>query len=170
MPAFLWWLSCRLYRMRLTPLAWLVKGVNFVVFHAVLPYQAKVQRDIELMHQSLGVVVHPNVTIGHRVRIYNHVTLGSDSWIGSPYRITVEDGAVIGTGAKVIARREQSIRIGAGARIGANAVVLSDVPAGATAVGVPARIILREERERRDGEPRTERIENVEPSRPGDLH
>jgi len=142
MPVFFWWLSCRLYRLRLTPLAWLLKAVNFTVFHAVLPFQCEVERDIELMHQGLGVVVHPNVSIGHRVRVYNHVTIGSDTWIGSPYRITVEDRAVIGTGAKIIAKREQAIRIGADSRIGANAVVLSDVPPGATAVGIPARCIV----------------------------
>lgn len=140
-PVFLWWLSHRLYRRGLRPIAWLLKGANFTLFHAVLPFQCEVERDIELMHQGLGIVVHPNVTIGHRVRIYNHVTIGSDACIGSPHRITIEDGAVIGTGAKIIAKREQSIRIGAGAKIGANAVVLGDVPAGATAVGVPARCI-----------------------------
>lgn len=143
MPAFLWWLSCRLYRMRLTPLAWLLKAVNFVVFHAVLPFQAEVDRDIELMHQGLGIVVHPNVTIEKGVRIYNHVTIGSDAVVGSEHRITVCSGAVIGTGAKIIAKRFQSIRIGRNAKIGANAVVLSDVPDGATAVGVPARIIVK---------------------------
>lgn len=130
--------------MGLKPVAWLLKGINFTLFHAVLPYQCEIERDIELMHQALGIVVHPNVTIGHRVRIYNHVTIGSDAVIGSEYRITVEEGAVIGTGAKIIAKREQSIRIGAHARIGANAVVLGDVQPGATAVGVPARCILRE--------------------------
>lgn len=143
MPAFLWWLSCHLYRMHLTPLAWLLKAVNFAVFHAVLPFQAEVDREIELMHMGLGVVVHPNVTIGKGVRIYNHVTIGSDAVIGSEYRITVGEGAVIGTGAKIIAKRYQSIRIGVGAKIGANAVVLGDVPDGATAVGVPARCILK---------------------------
>lgn len=143
MSAYLWWLSCRLYRMRLTPLAWLLKAVNFVLFHAVLPFQAEVHRNIELMHQGLGIVVHPNVTIEAGVRIYNHVTIGSDAVIGSPYRITVCRDAVIGTGAKIIAKREQSIRIGVGAKIGANAVVLGDVPDGATAVGVPARCIVR---------------------------
>ena len=140
-PVFLWWCSTRLYHIGLKPLAWLLKGLNFTLFHTVLPYQCIIERDIELMHQSLGIVVHPNVTIGHRVRIYNHVTIGSDACIGSPYRITIEDGVVIGTGAKIIAKREQSIRIGKNAKIGANAVVLDDVPPEATAVGVPARCI-----------------------------
>jgi len=146
-PTLIWWSSCRLYRRGLRPLAWVLKGVNFVCFHAVLPFQCEVERDIELMHQALGIVVHPNVTIGHGVRIYNHVTIGSDAVIGSEHRITIEDGVTVGTGAKIIAKREQSIRIGAGARIGANAVVLTDVPRGATAVGVPARIIVDAQRQ-----------------------
>lgn len=143
-PVLLWWLSARAYRMGLKPVAWMLKGINFTLFHAVLPFQCEVERDIQLMHQALGIVVHPNVSIGHGVRIYNHVTIGSDAVIGSEYRITIEDGVVIGTGAKIIAKREQSIRIGAGAKIGANAVVLDDVPPGATAVGVPARCIAKD--------------------------
>jgi serine O-acetyltransferase len=156
-PCLLWWLSGKLYRAHLKPLAWILKGVNFTLFHAVLPFQCEIERDVELMHQGLGIVVHPNVTIGHKVRIYNHVTIGSDACIGSPYRITIEDGVVIGTGAKIIAKREQSIRIGAGAKIGANAVVLGDVPAGATAVGVPARVLSETgRREPRAGERKDE--------------
>jgi serine O-acetyltransferase len=62
------------------------------------------------------------------------VTLGQVATAGAP---TVCRGAFIGAGAKVLG----PIRIGEGARIGANAVVLTDVPDGATAVGIPARII-----------------------------
>jgi serine O-acetyltransferase len=68
-----------------------------------------------------GVVIAPFVTIGLRA---DHVQ--------GP---TIEAGASIGTGAKLIG----PVRIGAGASIGANAVVVDDVPAGATVVGVPAR-------------------------------
>ncbi len=66
------------------------------------------------------------------------VTLGQTGDSGAP---TVEEDAYIGAGAKVIGE----ITIGARARIGANAVVLKDVPPDATAVGVPARIILRDQ-------------------------
>ena len=70
-----------------------------------------------------GVVIHPFVTIGLRA--------------GDLAGPKIERDAYIGTGAKVIG----NLRVGAGARIGANAVVLDDVPAGATVVGVPARVV-----------------------------
>lgn len=68
--------------------------------------------------------------------IYQQVTVGG----GSPgTSATIEDDCVLGAGAKIFG----SVHIGKGAKIGANAVVLTDVPAGATAVGVPARIIMK---------------------------
>lgn len=70
-PATLWWWSCRAYRRRLTVVARLLKALNFVLFKAILPYEADIQRDIHLDHYALGVVMHPNVSIGHRVRIYH---------------------------------------------------------------------------------------------------
>jgi serine O-acetyltransferase len=97
---------------------------------------------------SIGdpVVVHPGVYIVHGqvvvdglveihsdVTIFPFVTIGLRS--GNVQGATVERGASIGTGAKLIG----SVRVGEGARIGANAVVVHDVPAGATVVGVPAR-------------------------------
>jgi serine O-acetyltransferase len=122
-PLFLWWLSCQVYKRDLYFLARFLKTVNFLVFHAILPYQADIERDIELSHYGLGVVIHANVKIGHRVRIYQHVTLATETWIGSEYKIFVEDDVVIGAGAVVVGRGNKSLTIGAGAKIGANAVV-----------------------------------------------
>lgn len=142
-PEFLWWLSCRAYRRRLVWAARLLKLANYLLFRAILPYQAEIERDIALEHYGLGVVIHPNVTLGHGVRIYHHVTLGSETWIGSPHRIRVGDGAMIGAGAVLLCKRERDLAIGAGAVVGANAVVTRDVAPGQTVVGAPARPVER---------------------------
>jgi serine O-acetyltransferase len=138
-PVTFWWWSCRAYQRRLLPLAKLFKTVNFVLFKAILPFQAQIQRDISLEHYGLGIVIHPNVRIGHRVKIYHHVTLAAETWIGSEHRITIGDDVIIGAGAIVIARTNTSLTIGDGARVGAGAVVTRDVPPGVTVVGSPAR-------------------------------
>ena len=78
-PETLWWLSCRLHRRRLTPLARLLKALNFLLFHAVLPYECDVPRDVTLWHHGLGTVVHPNTRIGHRVKIGHNVTITAGS-------------------------------------------------------------------------------------------
>ncbi len=80
-----------------------------------------------------GVVIHHDAVVGEDCMIMQQVTLGQLATGGAPH---LEAGAYAGAGAKLLG----PIRIGAKARIGANAVVLEDVPAGATAVGVPARI------------------------------
>ncbi len=89
------------------------------------------------------VVIDGIVSIGARCVFSPYVTIGLSSKMddnGEPvlYGPTIGDNVLIGTGAKVLG----PVQIGDGARIGANAVVLTDVPAGATAVGVPARVIL----------------------------
>ena len=99
-------------------------------FKAILPPQARIERDLQLEHYGLGVVVHPNVVIGKRVRIYHHVTLASETWIGSEHKIVIGDDVVIGAGAIVIARTNTSLTIGQGARVGAGAVVTRDVGPG----------------------------------------
>lgn len=82
-----------------------------------------------------GVVIHPDVVLGPNCMIFQQVTLGNNRGVFGVPRI---GGHVdIGPGAKVLG----PVRIGNHAVIGANAVVLQDVPAGATAVGVPARIL-----------------------------
>lgn len=83
------------------------------------------------------VVVHQDTVIEEGCMIMQGVTLGQTHIIGAPYICT---GVYIGAGAKILG----AIRIGKNSRIGANAVVLSDIPENSTAVGMPARIILRE--------------------------
>lgn len=120
-------------------MAHILKAINFFAFHTILPYQAEIEKDIELPHYGLGVVVHPNVKIGQRVKIYHHVTLATEAWIGSEHKIFIGDDVMIGTGAVIVGRGNKSLTIGSGAKIGANAVVTCDVLPGQTVVGVPAR-------------------------------
>lgn len=94
---------------------------------------AQIAADTRMPH-PMGIVVHAGAVIEPGCLIMQHVTVGQLADGGAPY---IEKGAYLGAGARVLG----PIRIGAGARIGANAVVLKDVPPGATAVGVPARII-----------------------------
>ncbi len=137
--SFLWWLSCKAYQLKIPLIPRLIKIINFLVFHAILPYQAEIERDIDLKHYGLGIVIHPNVKIGHRVQIYHNVTLAAETWVGSPYKIEIGDDVFIGAGAAIVGRKDQTLIIADRAVIGANAVVTHDVNADETVVGVPAR-------------------------------
>lgn len=87
-----------------------------------------------LPHGLSGIIIARNVEIGKHVAIYQHVTIAeSDKW----KKTIVDDNVIIGAGAVIL----NNPHIGKGAKIGANAVVLTDVPENATAVGCPARMI-----------------------------
>lgn len=86
-----------------------------------------------------GVVIGETAEVGRDVVMLHQVTLGGRGAGVGKRHPTVGDGVMLGAGAKVLG----SIEIGPGARIGANAVVLDPVPAGATAVGIPAVVVRR---------------------------
>ena len=92
---------------------------------------------------GMGVVIGETAVIEDDVTLYHGVTLGGTSWNKGRRHPTLKSGVVIGAGAKVLG----PITIGAGARVGSDAVVVKDVPAGATAVGNPARIIENDKAE-----------------------
>ncbi len=94
---------------------------------------ADIHLSVSFPHPT-GVVVHQSAVVEAGCMIMQQVTLGQLAKGGAPY---VEEGVYIGAGARVLG----PIRIGKGARIGANAVVLKDVPAGATVVGIPAKVV-----------------------------
>lgn len=88
---------------------------------------------------GVGVVIGETAIIGDDVIIYQQVTLGGVSLTQGKRHPTVEDGAVIGAGAKVLG----NITIGANSKVGANSVVVKNVPADSTAIGIPARVLKR---------------------------
>jgi serine O-acetyltransferase len=119
-----------------------VKRLNAMLYHNSLPINASVGRDISFEHHGFGVIVHDNVTIGRRVKIFHHVTLAVRSWAGVPAELIIEDDVVIGANAVVITPVGKSLRIERAARIGAGAVVTHDVPAGATVVSAEPRVLM----------------------------
>jgi len=86
---------------------------------------------------ALGVVIGETAEIGNDVTLYHGVTLGGTSWNKGRRHPTLADGVVVGAGAKILG----PISIGARVRVGANSVVVKDVPADCTVVGVPGRIV-----------------------------
>ncbi|HIO54436.1 MAG TPA: serine O-acetyltransferase [Chromatiales bacterium] len=88
---------------------------------------------------GMGVVIGETAVIGDDCTLYHGVTLGGTSWNKGKRHPTLGNGVVVGAGAKVLG----PILIGDDARIGSNAVVVKEVPAGATVVGVPGHIVQK---------------------------
>ena len=89
---------------------------------------------------GMGVVIGETSEIGDDCTLYHGVTLGGTSWNKGKRHPTLGNGVVLGAGAKVLG----PIKVGDRARVGSNAVVVKDVPPGATAIGIPARIIAEQ--------------------------
>jgi len=119
-------------RRLLSKVAVLRHGFWSVVSGADIPLNCQIGGGLSIPHPN-GIVIHPNARLGPNCMLFQQVTIGM-SRLGVPQ---IGGHVDIGAGAKVLG----PIHVGDHALIGANAVVISDVPAGATAVGVPARVI-----------------------------
>ena len=106
---------------------------------------ATIGRRVFIDH-GMGVVIGETAEVGDDCTIYQGVTLGGTALHRGKRHPTLQRGVVVSAGAKVLG----PFSVGAGARVGSNAVVLKEVPAGATAVGIPARIIVEENAKRRE--------------------
>ncbi|AVX14153.1 serine O-acetyltransferase [Stutzerimonas stutzeri] len=99
---------------------------------------ARIGRRFFIDH-GMGIVIGETAEIGDDVTLYHGVTLGGTSWNKGKRHPTLEDGVIVGAGAKILG----PFTVGAGAKIGSNAVVTREVPPGATAVGIPGRVIVK---------------------------
>lgn len=127
-------LAAWLHRCGIPVVPRLLYGLNRILFAVVLPPGATIGARVRFAYSGLGVVVHARAKIGNDVKIAQNVTIGGRA---GRYEVPViEDDVEIGVGACVLG----PVVIGRAARIGANAVVLHDVPPGAIAVGVPATL------------------------------
>jgi serine O-acetyltransferase len=106
---------------------------------------ATIGRRVFIDH-GMGIVIGETAEIRDDVTLYHGVTLGGTSWNKGKRHPTLGAGVVVGAGAKILG----PIFVGDGAKIGSNAVVVRDVPPGATAVGIPARILVGDEAARRE--------------------
>jgi serine O-acetyltransferase len=119
-------------RWRLVPLEMVFNKLNVVCCNCIIGRGAEFGSGFVLIH-STGVVINGKVRAGSNVYIEHQVTIGAERHL-SP---RLGSGIFIGAGAKVIG----AVEVGDGARIGANAVVVADVPAHSTVVGIPARVV-----------------------------
>lgn len=138
-PEALWSWSRTLQHRGWKRLARLVKALNYILHKCLLPSEAEVGEGIVLEHYATGVVIHPQVRIGKRCRIYHHVTLAAETWIGSPHFITLEDDVTIGAHSIVVARSNTSLTIGRNSFLGAGSVLTKNIPPFEIWAGNPAR-------------------------------
>lgn len=110
-----------------------------------LPTSVKIGNNLQLPHNSIGTVIHPNTSIGNNVKIYQNVTIGRAD-VNTPYTkskmrgIIIEDNVIIGAGAKILCKND-ILYIRKGTIIGANAVVLDSTEENGVYVGIPAKNI-----------------------------
>ena len=121
-------------------LSWLGRFVSNVDIHP----GAKIGHRFFIDHGA-GVVIGETAEIGNDVTLYHGVTLGGTSWSPGKRHPTLEDGVIVGAGAKILG----PITIGRGTRVGANSVVIDATPPGVTVVGIPARVVRPESNRRR---------------------
>ena len=107
--------------------------------------EARIGRRVFIDHAT-GVVIGQTAEVGNDVVIFHGVTLGGVAMTPGKRHPTVGDHVMIGAGAKVLG----PITVGTGVKIGANAVVVKDVPCGNVAIGVPARLLPKPEKDTRD--------------------
>jgi len=128
-----------LWRMRMRWLARFASHLSRFFTGIEIHPGARIGRRVFIDH-GMGVVIGETAELGDDCTLYHGVTLGGTTWNKGKRHPTLGRGVVIGAGAKLLG----PIVIGDGAKIGSNAVVVKDVPPGATALGIPARIILDE--------------------------
>src|SRR5271165_2839619 len=121
-------------------LSWLGRQMSNVDIHP----GARIGRRFFIDHGA-GVVIGETAEIGDDVTLYHGVTLGGTSWSPGKRHPTLEDGVIVGAGAKILG----PITLGRGTRVGANSVVINGTPPDVTVVGIPAKVVQPESSRRR---------------------
>jgi serine O-acetyltransferase len=128
-------LSHKLYKNKIPIIPKIIKFIIFIIYNSSIPYQAIIGRGTRFGYGGIGVVIHKRTIIGKNCNIGSNVTIGGKSGLYNVPKIG--DNVYISTGAKILG----SIVIGNNTIIGANAVVIKNVPNNAVVAGVPAKII-----------------------------
>ena len=126
------------WRRRMRVLGRLISHVGRVLTGIEIHPGARLGRRLFIDH-GMSCVIGETADVGDDVTLYHGVTLGGVALAREKRHPTLGDGVIVGSGAQVLG----PLTVGKGARIGANAVVLEDVPAGVTMVGIPARQVQR---------------------------
>jgi serine O-acetyltransferase len=141
--AIFWYrIANKLYKKGFKLIARILMGVNQIFTNIDIHPGATIGRRVFIDH-GIGVVIGETAIVGNDVTIYQGVTLGGVSLNKGKRHPTIEDNVIIGGGAKVLG----DITIGKDSKIGANSVVVKDVPPKSTVVGIPGKIIHRKENE-----------------------
>jgi len=141
--AIFWYrISNKLYKNGFKTLARFIMGLSQILTNIDIHPGATIGKRVFIDH-GIGVVIGETAIIGDDVTIYQGVTLGGVSLNKGKRHPTIENNVIIGGGAKVLG----DITIGEGSKIGANSVVVKDVPPHSTVVGIPGKIMQRKENE-----------------------
>ncbi|WP_393994720.1 serine O-acetyltransferase [Xanthobacter oligotrophicus] len=140
-------------------LSWLGRFLTNVDIHP----GATIGRRFFIDHGAC-VVVGETAEVGDDVTLYHGVTLGGTSWTAGKRHPTLRDGVLVGAGAKILG----PITVGAGCRIGANSVVIEDVPPAMTVVGIPGRVVKPMADRRRVGDGRIDLEHHLMPDPVGE--
>ncbi|WP_461791084.1 serine O-acetyltransferase EpsC [Pseudothermotoga sp.] len=149
-------ISHLLYRWKIYPLAYVFHYLCRVLFSMDIHPAAEIEPGVVIDH-GIGVVIGATATVKSGTVIYHGVTLGAKRICSGKRHPDVGRNVIIGAGAKILG----PIRVGDNSVIGANAVVLNDVPENCLAVGIPARIVRRRDENAEPGGQHTDcEIEN----------
>lgn len=129
----------RLWQWRLHFTARFIAYLSRLLTNVDIHPGAQIGRRFFIDHGA-GVVIGETAVIGHNVTLYHGVTLGGTTWNKGKRHPTLEDGVMVGAGAKILG----AITLGENVRVGANSVVVNDVPADRSVVGIPGRIVKRD--------------------------
>jgi len=137
--AIFWYrIAHKLYLSNFKTLSRVIMGLSQMLTNIDIHPASKIGRRVFIDH-GIGVVIGETAVVGDDVTIYQGVTLGGVNLAKGKRHPTIEKGVVIGSGAKVLG----NITVGENSKVGANSVVIKNVPPDSTAVGIPARVIKK---------------------------